>query len=177
MLSQTSTLRLYKQAKALLSRAKKKSRHLRCGETEMQIYSSLPFRSTCSEIQFPFVSIKISAIRLEEYMSTDAVYERRGKPRINKPFHAQVYGVGSDGNAFDTTTVLKNISSTGFYLLLDREQEVGAELSVNVRLSTSATDDVPTASVALKGIVVRVEPQQDGAWGLAVSIKKHWFAR
>jgi hypothetical protein len=106
-------------------------------------------------------------------LEPETVCERRGKSRLQKPFHIVVRGVGSKGRSFEVVTVLKNISSSGIYFMLDQTLEVGTELSFNIRLSTSEIDEVRVAKVAAKGTVVRAEPQPDGRCGLAVTISKY----
>lgn len=117
--------------------------------------------------------------RLEKRMNTESYFalagDRRSKPRLAKPFHINVQGRAQDGSSFEVATVLKNMSSSGIYLYLDRQVEVGARLALTIRLSTSENDEVPVARVAVKGIVVRTESQPNGDCGTAVAIIKRQF--
>jgi hypothetical protein len=97
------------------------------------------------------------------------VDERRGKPRICVPFHAQVRGVDGNGEPFNVDTVLDNISGDGLYVRLMQRVDQGAKLSLVVRLDSEpeATDD--GARFALDGVVRRVEQKTGGACGVAVT--------
>lgn len=98
--------------------------------------------------------------------------ERRGKPRINEPFPAEVRGVDASGELFQAETVLDNLSASGLYLRLARRVERDTEVSIVTRLSSVPTEG---ALVAMRGVVVRTEPQVDGSYGMAVVLEQHLF--
>ena len=101
--------------------------------------------------------------------------ERRSALRIELPFPATVRGVDAAGERFKLDSVLDNLSTHGLYVRLPRRVEPGARLLVVVRLSLIPDLEVPAATVALRGVVLRSEPQPDGRWGLAVQFDRHRF--
>jgi hypothetical protein len=106
---------------------------------------------------------------------SEVTVERRKKPRIYTPFHARVCGVNSSGEAFEASTVLDNMSSGGLYLRVEQDVSKGTQLLVTIRLSTKRIDLVPVANVAVKGIVLRIEEQTNGTYGLGISIHSRRF--
>ena len=92
--------------------------------------------------------------------------ERRAKPRIQTPFPVSVRGVDADGEAFEVSTILDNLSAGGLYLRLVRRVEPGAEVSMEIRLSTAPARGALRA--VTHGVVLRVEPRFGGACGAAV---------
>lgn len=90
-------------------------------------------------------------------------------PRIYGPFPALVRGVEADGQRFTINTVLDHLSPTDFYLCLDRQVETFARLL--------AITKILTVTVALRGTVLHVEPQEDALYGLTVAITRHRFLR
>jgi hypothetical protein len=101
--------------------------------------------------------------------------ERRSQPRIYEPFPAQVFGVDTDGHAFETKAVLDNLSAGGLYVRLRQPVSQGTTLSIIVRLSTNLRDEAVGARIAAQSVVVRAEPQADGGYGVAVAFKRHRF--
>jgi hypothetical protein len=101
--------------------------------------------------------------------------ERRKKPRIYTPFHARVCGVNSCGEAFETSTVLDNMSAGGIYLRVEHDVTQGTPVVVTIRLSTKRIDLVPVANVAVKGVVLRNEEQTNGTYGLGILINSRRF--
>ena len=108
--------------------------------------------------------------------SAPAPIERRRKLRIYHPLPAMVEGVDSTGEAFKNDTVLDNLSAEGLYLRLMPCVERGTELRIVFRLSTVAGATAKAApKVAVKGTVVRSEPKQGGACGVAVALRQRVF--
>lgn len=101
------------------------------------------------------------------------IAERRIKPRIQQPFPAIVEGTDSDGQAFHFSTELENISSTGFYLRVPREVDVGDDLKFLISLSNGLK---PGATVSGVGRVLRVEPGLNHLNGFALEIVQYEFA-
>ncbi len=101
--------------------------------------------------------------------------ERRRAPRIVMPFPATVRGIDVTGKPFEVDTVLDNFSACGLYLRLARPVEQGRQLFVVVRLSLAPAHAVPAPRVALHGVVLRVKPQPDSMYGLALSFARHRF--
>lgn len=98
-------------------------------------------------------------------------FERRGKPRLKKPFAATVWGVDSGDLPFNIDCVLGNISSTGLYLRIPKWIEARSEVRLIVHLLNGATTG---ATAAVQGCILRSE-LADGKHGLAIAIKKHRF--
>jgi hypothetical protein len=105
----------------------------------------------------------------------DDALDRRGKPRIYKPFPAKVTGLSADNQKFEDITVIDNISSSGVYLRLSRRVEIRAKLTITVWFSDIPVDRMSTAKASLRGEVLRVEPCSDGKFGVAVAITSRRF--
>ena len=100
--------------------------------------------------------------------------ERRRALRVELPFPALVRGVDVRGERFTVHTVLENLSACGLFLRLPRSIEPGATLFLVVRLSPVASE-VSAPQVALRGTVLRAEPQADGTYGVALAFDRHRF--
>ena len=90
-----------------------------------------------------------------------------GTPRIYGPFPARVRAVDPYGQRFTIDTELDPLSPTDVYLRLNRQVERFARVLAVVK--------VFNASVALRGTVSRVEPQEHDSYGLTVTITRHRF--
>jgi c-di-GMP-binding flagellar brake protein YcgR len=101
--------------------------------------------------------------------------ERRRKPRIDIPFPAKVQGVDASGESFEMDSVLDNFSASGLYLRMPRSLDQGAELRVVVQLPTASVDKAGASQIETRGVVLRAEPQPDGACGMAVGFTQHRF--
>jgi hypothetical protein len=71
----------------------------------------------------------------------------------------------ASGQKLGAYAVLENLSASGFYLRLARPVEHGEKLSVIAQISN--------AIILLRGTVLRIEPQTDGSYGLAVEIARY----
>jgi hypothetical protein len=98
--------------------------------------------------------------------------ERRVKLRIRQPFPTIVEGSDSDGQAFHFSTELENISSTGLYLRMPRQVNVGDDLKFLISLSNGFK---PGATASGVGRVLRVEAGLDGLNGFALAILQYEF--
>ena len=92
--------------------------------------------------------------------------ERRSKPRLYVPIPATVRGVSASGQIFEVGLSLDNLSASGFYLRMPQQVELGTKIFVLTRLT-------PSFLVAIRGKVLRVEPQPDGTWGVAAAIIRY----
>ena len=95
--------------------------------------------------------------------------------RLYGPFSAKVRGVNMNGRVFKVDAEVEDISSGGVYLRLKRPVEVGASLLVIIRFSKAWTDEVRVPTVAVRGTVLRVEPEPEGGWGVVVAITRNRF--
>ncbi|HXG94890.1 MAG TPA: PilZ domain-containing protein [Blastocatellia bacterium] len=99
--------------------------------------------------------------------------ERRRKPRIAIPFRARVHGVDAYGEQFEDETVTDNLSANGLFFKLQRRLNEKQKINLIIRL---ATPDKPTAPVVeVQGEVLRLEPQPNGVYGVAVGFKSFQF--
>jgi PilZ domain-containing protein len=101
--------------------------------------------------------------------------ERRSRPRIENSFPATVRGVTASGEAYETNTVLENLSARGLYLSVMHEVEQGAKLSIVIQFATGPTVDEAKPRVEVFGEVLRAEREWSGACGIAVSFKGYRF--
>ena len=101
--------------------------------------------------------------------------ERRSHPRVQIRFPATVKGVDANGKAFETETLLENLSANGLYLELDQQVSASAEVWVTIHLALGPTTGLRIPRVAVRGFTKRAEPQPDGKTGLAVLITHHKF--
>lgn len=93
--------------------------------------------------------------------------ERRQEPRIEGPFPAELRFTDLRGQRVGVRATIESLSSEAFYLCSEFFFEPGRKIFVAARISN--------ARVALTGLVLRVEPQPEGGWGLAVRIVQHRF--
>jgi PilZ domain len=100
--------------------------------------------------------------------------ERRRQERIYEPFPVTIRSVDASGEAFETQTVLDNFSASSLRVRLQRRVKRGAKVFAIIRLSTSPPE-VPAPRVAVRGVVLGVEPQGDGTWSIAVNFTHHRF--
>lgn len=101
--------------------------------------------------------------------------ERRAKPRVATPFPTTVRGVNANGEVFETDTHLNNLSGGGLHLRLAQPVKQGAKLFIIIWLAPSPNREVATPRIAVRGRVVRVEPESNGAYGVAVAVTQHRF--
>lgn len=108
-------------------------------------------------------------------MTIHGQVERRSKPRIDVPFPVRVRGVDASGQVFKMNTVLDNLSAGGLYLRLARSVKQGTKLFVVVQLPSAPAGEMPAPRVAMRGMVLRAEPQPDSTCGVAVTLTRHRF--
>jgi hypothetical protein len=107
---------------------------------------------------------------LSNYMGPD----RRNKPRIYSSFLVKVRGVDAFSQAFEVEALLENLSVGGLYLRMPRDVDPGECLFILVIFPKLGSEG-GAARVAIRGLVVRSEPQPDGRYGLAIAIRQHRF--
>ena len=96
--------------------------------------------------------------------------ERRRKPRLNDSLPARVWGIDNDGEMFGFDTMVDNISSSGLFLRISRPLKISSQISLVVRLMNRSG-----VMAAIRGKVLRDDPQLDGSRGIAVKITEHRF--
>ena len=100
--------------------------------------------------------------------------ERRLKLRLYGSFPATVRGVNDVGEAFEIGASIENIGAGGLYLRMAQKVSPGAKLFIITRI-TAASGAASAPRVALRGIVLRAEPQPDGTCDVAVGVTSHRF--
>ena len=101
--------------------------------------------------------------------------ERRSKPRICEFFPVTVYGVDGNGDAFETASVLDNLSSDGLYMRIGQSIQPGATLSIIIQFANGLLKGEPTARVVIYGVVLRAELTPGGAFGIAIKFSRYQF--
>jgi hypothetical protein len=104
-----------------------------------------------------------SMSRLARQDQSDFV-ERRRKPRYPDAYPVLVRGVDAAGRDFEAHTILDNLSVSGFYAQMRVKVDEGATLGAEIR----PPPDGSMAHLACRGTVVRVEPKDNGLWGIAL---------
>ena len=112
---------------------------------------------TCTREDVPILHTEVS-------QTAYCAVERRAEPRIYSHFPAVVMEVGGGRQSFGAPAVLDNLSASGFYLRTAQPVAHGECVFVIAQ--------VAQALVALRGTVLRSEPQKDGC-GLAVAVAQY----
>jgi PilZ domain len=98
--------------------------------------------------------------------------ERRFSARIEANYPARLRGSDVNNEPFKEETVLENFSGGGLYLRLKRMLREGSRVFVAVRLSTAPDPEIAVVRLAALGTVLRVEPQADGSYGVAIEFQR-----
>jgi len=101
--------------------------------------------------------------------------ERRHQLRLDGWFLAVVHGQDRDGQPFQVNAEVANISAGGLYLRIRKQVDLGAQLSLVVRIMTPPGSEVHGPLVVIRGRVLRAEPQTNGRSGLALAITHYEF--
>jgi hypothetical protein len=96
--------------------------------------------------------------------------ERRAKHRLNDSLPARVWGVDFEGEMVSLDCRIDNLSSSGLFLRIPWQLKPSSKISLVVRLLNGSG-----ATAAIRGKVLRDEPQLDGSRGIAVKITEHCF--
>lgn len=84
-------------------------------------------------------------------------------------------GLDANGEAFEIDSLLDNLSASGLYLRMARHLNEGAELLVLVQFPTASVNKAEASQIEARGLILRAEPQVDGAYGVAVGFTQHKF--
>ena len=98
--------------------------------------------------------------------------ERRREPRLAHSFPARVWGVDIDHEAFGLDCVLDDISPSGLYLRIPWKIKFLSQISLVVQLVNGSKE---AATAAIRGKVIRDQPETDGKRGIAVRITEYCF--
>ncbi len=98
---------------------------------------------------------------------------RRREWRLELPLATSIQGKMHDGNKFEETTTIENISATGAYFCLDSGVVVGSKLNLMIDLPRQLTGG-RNIKLNLGGITVRLEePDKKGKrQGVAIRFDK-----
>ena len=99
----------------------------------------------------------------------------RGKPRITIPFPVRVRSTDANGKPFEVDAVVDNLGTGGLYMRLPRLLAANAEVVAVISLFPSREVPSQNARVAIRGTVLRSEPQADGTCGVAVGFSSYRF--
>ena len=103
------------------------------------------------------------------------MHSGRDKPRITIPFPVRVRSTDATGQPFEMESVIDNLSTGGLYMRLPRLLAPNAEVSAVISLFPSRETPAQNARVAIRGSVLRCEPQADGSCGVAVGFSSYRF--
>jgi len=92
-----------------------------------------------------------------------------------RSFPVKVRGVDNFSQAFEVEALLDNLSVGGLYLRLPQSVAPGETLFILVMFPKHRSEEGSARRVALRGVVVRAEPEPDGNCGLAIAIRHHRF--
>ncbi len=98
--------------------------------------------------------------------------DRRIKPRVTCDYPLIIDG--HDGDDKDDNARLANLSASGLYMLANRKIEPGSLICITVLLASTLTDQ-DSPKISTNGTVVRIEPQFDGRYGIAVKFNHYRF--
>ena len=101
--------------------------------------------------------------------------EQRRQPRMYEPFPTTARCVDANGEGVNINTVLDNFSAGGLYLRLPQRIEPGGKVFAVVRLTTAVASEAPAPLVAVRGVVLRVDPEPEGGCGVAIRFTRHRF--
>ena len=98
--------------------------------------------------------------------------ERRSKPRSHDVLPARVWGVDIEHEAFGVDCAIENISSAGVYLRIPCQMKSASDVGLVVHLLDGPHG---RATAAIRGKVLRIEPQTDESYGVAIAISDYKF--
>lgn len=101
--------------------------------------------------------------------------ERRVKARVRVRFPATVRGTNANGEAFEIETHVNNLSTGGLHVTIAQSVKQGAKLFIIIWLAPTPNREVATARLAVRSKVVRVELEDEGAYGVAVALTHYRF--
>ena len=112
--------------------------------------------------------------RLASSVSRNGDSERRGTLRIEVPFPATVCGRDRNGEQFRLDTVLDSLSTSDLHVRLPLRIEVGQPLFV-VWFLVLPAQHATSPGVAVRGVVLEVEPRPGNIWGVRIGFTRHRF--
>jgi hypothetical protein len=98
--------------------------------------------------------------------------ERRTRDRFTHRLPARVWGVDIEHEAFGVDCAIENISSAGVYLRIPCQMKSASDVGLVVHLLDGPHG---SATAAIRGKVLRIEPQTDESYGVAIAISDYQF--
>jgi hypothetical protein len=98
--------------------------------------------------------------------------ERRTRNRFTHRLPARVWGVDIEHEAFGVDCAIENISSAGVYLRIPCQMKSASDVGLVVHLLDGPHG---RATAAIRGKVLRIEPQTDESYGVAIAISDYKF--
>lgn len=99
--------------------------------------------------------------------------ERRSKPRVRVDCPALVRRRNGTNAKIEEDAIVENASACGLYLHLSHSIEPGSRLLVLFSLACHSSDKANVPRVAVRGVVVRTEPQGEDTVGLGIKIERY----
>ena len=96
--------------------------------------------------------------------------ERRAKARVNDSLPTRLWGLDAQGEVLSLDCFTDILSSSGVFLRLPCQLQVGSQINLVVRLMNGSGD-----AAAITGRVLRDDAQLDGSRGVAIVITRHRF--
>jgi len=113
---------------------------------------------------------------MEQSITLTQILERRSKPRIECSYPAIVQGQDVSGKKFRANATLTNMSANGLYLVLKSEVQLGNELFVIFRCSSTGPLGKGKAPlIAVEGNVTRSSQPLQGVYTVALKIRHNRF--
>jgi len=109
---------------------------------------------------------------MEAFSKVRAMVERRTSARVSVPYTVRLRGIDSGGQEFKEETQMDNLSIGGLYVQTTQRPEHGMSLSLSARLSVAPAGQDSAVRLAARGTVVRVVPQPEGTYGVAVQFTR-----
>lgn len=102
------------------------------------------------------------------------ITERRFNERIQCEYSAIVRGSSVNGRKFEEYVTVLNLCAGGAYLLINRNIEVGQNLSVRIAIPTGSLD-FGSSKLATTAVAMRTENYSEGVLGIGIKFQKFRF--
>jgi hypothetical protein len=101
--------------------------------------------------------------------------DRRRHVRLYEAFPVYIRGIDTAYQAFESRTVLDNLSASGFFVRLPQCPGQGARVFAVVEFASGNVTQPHKLRIAVRARVVRIECWSDGQWGVGVVFTSHRF--
>ena len=90
--------------------------------------------------------------------------------RIEAAYPVRLRSVDIDDCPFREETVLQNLSGRGLYFAIETESP--ERIFCFSRSAVAPDGEIPALRLAARGTVLRVDPQRDGSYGVAIEFRR-----